>query len=157
MCQTWKKLREHEPRSPWLRGMEAAVSVGERALRAPTWLLLPPGLLPGLPPGPLPSLCAFGLQPPAHTFLAMDLGAPEGKVSMETSPLRSLPSALQTPRVGGNLDKLVNVKFENPHAGQIDDQVGLLRTSGPWEHKPGALRQSSHCQEIWLTSLSWSS
>lgn len=61
----------------------------------------------------------------------MDLGAPEGKVSMETYLLQSLPSALQTPRVGGNLGKFVSVKFENLHAGQIDNQVSLLRTLWP--------------------------
>lgn len=70
-------------------------------------------------------------------FLDLDLGAPEHgeKVSMELSPWLPLPSVPQNPRVGGNLDKFVSVKYRNLQAGQVDDKSACQGPLHFWECK----------------------
>lgn len=122
----------------------------------PRLLLLPSRLTP-----------VFLVQSPAPlgfnllfiVLLDLDLGAPGlwEEVNTEMSPGLPLPSVLQTPRVGGHLDKFLSVKFGNLHVAQVDYKSTCSEPSlHSWERKPVALK-FSHCQEIWLTSLSWSS
>lgn len=85
----------------------------------PRLLLLPSRLTP-----------VFLVQSPASlgfnllfvVFLDLDLGAPGlwEEVNTEMSPGLPLPSILQTPRVGGHLDKFLSVKFGNLHMAQVD-------------------------------------
>lgn len=76
---------------------------------------------------------------------------------MELSPWLPLPSVPQNPRVGGNLDKFVSAKSRNLHTGQVDDKLACSEPSTLLGMQAVSLRQSSHCQKILLTSLSWSS